>query len=459
MTTTPPDSTKTLAGMSAHAWTICLLMLMATMLNYMDRQALAQQATEIGRELDLSNEDYGRLEYGFGLAFAVGGILFGFATDRLGPRWLYPGVLLGWSAVGVATGSVRTHADLFVCRILLGFFEAGLWPCALVTSQRLLSRENRPLGNSLIQSGASLGAIATPFVVLLLADGSPSSWRLPFRVIGASGILWVVAWLMIVRPRDLDLNTAADPELAPHHDGDSHAAASVAASRGVLLGRLAAVIVVVIVINLCFQYFRAWMPKMLREQHGYSAREVQIFSIAFYLAADAGCLGVGFLVKWLVGRGWRLHSTRMSVFFVCALMTALSTAAAILPASWMLLGVLLVIAFGSLGQFPIYYALTQEITAKRMGNLSGLLGFVFWSVYALVQTPIGRWIDHSGTYSHVTFIAGLLPMIGFLALLGLWNPMRRPVFLACWTRLSRVGRGQAGTASGPDRGPPASGRG
>ena len=151
-----------------RAWGICGLMLLATMLNYMDRQALAQQATEISRELKLSNEDYGRLEAGFGLAFAVGGIVTGLIADRISPRWLYPAVLLGWSAVGFATGWVTSYRELLVCRVLLGFFEAGQWPCALVTSQRLLSRRDRPLGNSILQSGASLGAIATPIVVLLL---------------------------------------------------------------------------------------------------------------------------------------------------------------------------------------------------------------------------------------------------------------------------------------------------
>ncbi len=41
---------------------------------------------------------------------------------------------------------------------------------ALVTAQRMLSRRDRPLGNSIIQSGASLGAIATPIVVLYPGD-------------------------------------------------------------------------------------------------------------------------------------------------------------------------------------------------------------------------------------------------------------------------------------------------
>ena len=116
---------------SLRAWGICGLMLVATMLNYMDRQALAQQATEISRALNLSNEDYGQVEGNFGLAFAVGGIVTGLIADRVSPRWLYPMVLLGWSSVGFATGWVTTYRELQVCRVLLGFFEAGQWPCAL----------------------------------------------------------------------------------------------------------------------------------------------------------------------------------------------------------------------------------------------------------------------------------------------------------------------------------------
>ena len=79
------------SGHRSRTWAICVLMLLATMLNYMDRLALSQQATEISRELGLTNKDYADIEQGFGIAFAIGGIVTGLAADRISPRWLYPG--------------------------------------------------------------------------------------------------------------------------------------------------------------------------------------------------------------------------------------------------------------------------------------------------------------------------------------------------------------------------------
>ena len=408
---------------------------MATMLNYMDRQALAQHATEISRDLKLSNQDYAWIESGFGLAFAIGGIITGLIADRLSPRWLYPIVLLGWSTVGFATGWASSYRELLVCRVLLGFFEAGQWPCALITSQRLLSRRDRPLGNSILQSGASLGAIATPFVVIALTTSAPDSWRLPFQVIGAAGVAWVVAWLATVRSRDLGLqpepNSNSGSKDASGTDPANSADAGVIDvpnERYIFIRRFMALAIVVVVINLCWQFFRAWMPKMLREQYEYTQLDVQYFSVAYYIAADAGCLAVGFLIKWLAARGYSVQRARMATFLTCVLLTALSTLAAVLPASPVLLAtLLLLIGFGSLGQFPVYYALTQELSARRMGNITGILSFIFWLSYALVSGPIGAWIDRTGSYSHVMFIAGLLPFGGWLALMVLWNVPKRTV--------------------------------
>lgn len=103
----------------AWKWVVCGLLLLATTLMYMDRQTLAQTveavAHDLGsgftsapppadlpddereqfvRGLGLNNAQYGRLEFGFGMAFALGALVFGAVVDAVPVRWLYPLVLV-----------------------------------------------------------------------------------------------------------------------------------------------------------------------------------------------------------------------------------------------------------------------------------------------------------------------------------------------------------------------------
>ncbi|MFN9914105.1 MAG: MFS transporter, partial [Pirellulaceae bacterium] len=138
------------------------MLLLASAINYMDRQTLANVGLRVTTELSLKEQQFGALETVFGMAFAAGSLIFGFLADRLSIRWLYPLVLLLWSAVGFLTGFIESYSQLLLCRGLLGFFEAGHWPCGLKATQALLNPGQRPLGNSVLQSGTSIGAIITP---------------------------------------------------------------------------------------------------------------------------------------------------------------------------------------------------------------------------------------------------------------------------------------------------------
>ena len=396
---------------TAWRWWVCGLLLLATMLNYMDRQTLSQSATDVSKELGLTNEDYGRLEQGFGLAFAAGGLVLGFVADRVSLRWLYPAVLLAWSAAGLATGRARNFDELMACRVALGFFEAGQWPCALTASQRLLSRRDRALGNSVLQSGAAIGAVMTPLVVQALVSDRPGSWRAPFQVIGLMGIGWAIAWLAMIRGGDLDRPADDSPD-APEIS---------TTSWGAFVRRFLVLAVVVLTINLCWHFYRAWLPKMLREQHHYSRGTVNYFTSAFYVATDVGCLAAGFAARFLASHGWSVHASRVLTFLACGLLTALGAVVAVLPAGLAMLAILLLIAAGALGLFPIYYSLTQELSSRHQGKVTGSLGCIAWLGSALMHRQIGRWIDRTGSYSSVLFITGLLPLAALIVLALLWD--------------------------------------
>src|SRR6266567_7295712 len=101
-------------------WTVCGLLLLSTMINYMDRMTLNAMSPRIMNALDLDARDYGTVELCFGIAFALGGLLTGFLADRINVRWLYPAALLVWSLAGFVTGFVQGFLGVCMCRALLG---------------------------------------------------------------------------------------------------------------------------------------------------------------------------------------------------------------------------------------------------------------------------------------------------------------------------------------------------
>src|SRR5947209_8145692 len=183
-------------------WAVCGLLLLATMINYMDRVTLNALAPRIMKDLGLDEADYGKVEARFGLAFAVGGLLTGFLADRINVRWLYAAAVLLWSLACFLTGFVQGFLSLWLCRALLGLAEAGNWPCALRTTQRILPPGERTMGNSILQSGAAFGAILTPLLCIGIIDWT-GDWRYVFWAIGGLGALWIVLWLMVVKSADL----------------------------------------------------------------------------------------------------------------------------------------------------------------------------------------------------------------------------------------------------------------
>ncbi|MFO1460833.1 MAG: MFS transporter [Verrucomicrobiota bacterium] len=397
-------------------WWVCGLLLLASTINYMDRQTLANAATRISHEFGFKQEQYGNLEFGFGLAFAVGSLLFGFAVDRIRVRWLYPTVLLLWSGVGFATGFVESYGGLLVCRTLLGLFEGGHWPCAIKTTQQLLAPQDRALGNGVLQSGTSIGAILMPLVMRLMLTDAPGSWRFPFQLVGAVGMLWIVLWFALVSRRDFPapVSTTGRGTMSGRD-----LLALVLSRRMLVLFALAAAI------NTCWQTLRAWLPKFLMEGRGYAESGALYFNAGFYVATDIGCLGAGALALWMARRGTSVHSARVRVFLGCALLCALTSTVGLFPRGGALLVLLLLAGAGALGVFPIYHAVSQEISAEHQGKVTGIASVAAWALPALAQKFFGRLVDRTGSFDLGFAIAGLLPLASFFVLWLFWNPPDR----------------------------------
>jgi len=420
--------------MSPHGrswkWWICGALLLATMLNYMDRQTLSLTATQLKTEISLDDARYGQLEEWFSYAFAAGGIFFGFIADRVGPRRLYPVVLIGWSLAGIASPLadwppiIQALGDsgipgqgefrwFFLCRTALGFFESGHWPCALITARNILSDEQRPLGNSILQSGASFGAVLTPLVIeAIRAAGAP--WQGPFLIIGLIGLAWVPMWFILVRPHDLRYRP---PERA------------IGGSERVHLARLVfqfvVLMTIVITISLAWQFQRAWLPKYLKEFHHYSEATANYFTAGYYVVAGLGSLFFGGLVSAMTGLHVHVRWARLWTFALCAGLVALTAAVpSMAKGPWLLLA-LVAAGAGSLGAHPQYYALAQELPSRHMGVMSGVLAATSWVAVGRMQGEMGAYIKGTGSYSLPLIVTGLAPLAGLLAMAA-WVIFTRP---------------------------------
>ena len=400
---------------SRRRWIVCGLLLLASAINYMDRQTLANAAVRVTKEFSLSQQQYGQLEAWFGYAFAAGSLFFGILADRLPLRWLYATVVLLWSIVGLSTGFARTYPDLLLCRMLLGLCEGGHWPCAIKATRALLDPRDRSLGNGVLQSGTSIGAMITPLIMGALLTPEPGSWRFAFQVVGLFGLGWIGLWLWVVRKTDFTS--------APETNADADARGTSTAAdpndslwRHVFSRRMLVIFIVIAAINTTWQILRAWLPKILQEGRGWSESSTLFYNALWFAATDVGCLGAGFLAVRLARRGWTVHAARRAVFGGCAALVALCVFVPFLRAPAALGALFLVIGAAALGVFPLYHAFTQDLSGRHQGRITGIASVAAWILPAVVQPLFGALADRFGTFDIGLVAAGFLPLIAWLAI-------------------------------------------
>ncbi|HLY76205.1 MAG TPA: MFS transporter [Planctomycetota bacterium] len=406
------------ARSKAWRWGVCLLLLAATSINYMDRVTLATAAGRIKAEFGLTHEQYGQVEGGFSYAFAVGSLVFGVLADRINVRNLYPVVLLLWSVAGFASGLSGSYPELLICRTLLGLFEAGHWPCALKTIHRILEPRDRALGNGLLQGGASIGAILTPMLLQASFDLG-KGWRLPFQMLGLAGLGWILFWHLTIRSSDL-----AAPPAAGSGKTSGREFLDAVLSR-----RFGALLIMISLINSTWQLLRAWLPLFLQEGRAYQEAEANWFTSAYYGATDAGVLTAGFVALRLVRAGKSIHTSRVLVFAGMSALAMLTLLAGNLPKGLPLLGILLLVGFGALGVFPCYYSFAQEMPAAHIGKINGILATCGWLVTGRIQELFGSMVDRRQSYDLGVAIAGCAPSLALVLFLVLWtrDPVERRI--------------------------------
>src|SRR5882762_1372448 len=182
-------------------WQLCIVLFLATTLNYLDRQTMSILAPALQKELHLGNADLGWLFAVFYYAYTFSQMAVGPILDRSNLRWAFAWAVFLWSLVSVLTGLANGFIALLIFRLALGVVESANWPAGMRVVARLLEPRERALGNGIFTSGTSVGALVAPGLILGIA--AFWGWRWAFVLIGSLGVFWAGGWLLMTRDREL----------------------------------------------------------------------------------------------------------------------------------------------------------------------------------------------------------------------------------------------------------------
>ena len=131
--------------------------------------------------------------------------VFGSFLDYIGLRRGMAIAVLIWTVASVSHAGLNGLIGFALARALLGFGEGAAFPGALRTAAEALPLNRQSRGMALGYSGASMGALITPPIIIPIA--ARYGWRFAFLLTGFLGVLWLMLWWRVARPPFLPAQT------------------------------------------------------------------------------------------------------------------------------------------------------------------------------------------------------------------------------------------------------------
>ncbi len=398
-------------------WLIVSLVGLATVINYIDRNALAVMWPAVSKDIGADKADYALLVTIFMVAYAFGQSLFGKVFDVIGTRMGFAVSILVWSLSIAAHSLVRSLGLLALLRVTLGISEAGNWPGAVKANALWFPPRERALAQGIFNSGAAIGAIISAPLVALLFE--LLGWRATFLVVGVLGFLWLLPWLFIYRADPGAHPWLSEAERAHIADrGEASAKAGWSPTLRQLLRQKQswAIIVSRFFLDPVWWLFVSWLPIYLAESFGFDVRKIGLFAWVPFVGAMLGSLGGGWLSGALIRRGWKTLSARrfaVTLGGVIMLPALLLTARAADPLSAVLL--IAVILFG----FQVAINNIQTLPSDYYGG--GAVGTIagVGGTAAVAGTLVTTWLVPVMTrhgYAPIFVLAAAIVPLGVIAL-------------------------------------------
>ncbi len=404
-------------------WWILILLLMATIICYIDRLTVSFLAPVIKEDLGINNMQYATITTWFLIVYSVFQLLAGRLYDKVGTKKAYTLSITIWSIAAMLHATTRGIAGLSVFRGLLGLGESGHWPGVTKSVAEWFPAKSRAFAMGIVNAGASIGSvIAPPLIVgLLLAFG----WKATFIVTGALGFVWVIAWLIVYRsPERHRLVTPRERQLIGIDDEDSADAAATPAeaktynAKGLWKSRqFWAISTARFFGDPIWWLYLTWLPLYLSNERGFTMEKIGTWAwLPFVFAAIGGIAG-GWFSGFLMRKGMSVDKARKIAIIVGTLF---------LPAGMMVINAqtetmmwiyICLTLFGFQFWVNNVQTLPSDVYEKRyVGTVAGM-GQSGAGIGSVIFVLCTGWVVDHFSYTPILIAAGILGPLATISLM------------------------------------------
>jgi len=334
------------------------LLFLATTINYMDRQVLSLTWKDfIAPEFHWTDANYGTITAYFSIFYAVANLFAGKFIDWMGTKKGYLIAIFVWSlgaclhagcgwvamkmegyhsiaelgqltgdaAVALATISMYLFLS---CRMVLALGEAGNFPAAIKVTAEYFPKKDRAFSTSIFNSGASVGALAAPATIPLLARAW--GWEMAFVIIGVLGFVWMGLWMWLYEKphKSKHVNQAElnyieqDTDIAEVQDKqEAKEEKTISFWKCFTYKQTWSFIVGKLLTDGVWWFFLFWAPAYFSDQFGYTSDSTMGILLIFTLYAIVTLLSIGggYLPTYFVEKkGMNPYQGRMRAMLIFA---------------------------------------------------------------------------------------------------------------------------------------------
>jgi ACS family hexuronate transporter-like MFS transporter len=397
---------------------ICFLLFLATVIAYVDRGVIAYLEKFLeGVIPGLNSVNYGLILGGFTAAYAIGMVVAGGLTDKLGTRRAFAIAIGLWSLAAMLPGAAFSVITLGIAMFLIGLGEAANFPACNKTVAEWFPKRERTLATGIFNSGANVGNIVVPLVVPFLVIAF--SWRGAFVVIGASGLVWLIFWLIYYRRPEHDPSVSPD-ELALILSDPAEKEESVPWSRVLPCKETWAFAIAKFLTDPIWWFYLFWIPGYLQSTFHLDLSANRAPVMLVYGISVLGSVAGGWIATFLIKRGKSANMAIKTTMLLCALAIVPIFAVPFVPHLWLVVALLGLATAGHQGWSANLLTLPSGLFPKSaVGSVTGIGGMLGACGGVLLQPATGLIVGLTHSYVPLFVLACLVYPAALLIIHGI----------------------------------------